>query len=73
MVKDQRPGPGMPFLDSDTCAEVGVIYFCQGFLPCMMPSMDGWTGHVMPHGWMMGWMMGWMDEKGFTKKLLYYM
>jgi hypothetical protein len=19
-----------------------VIYFCQGFLPCMMPSMDGW-------------------------------
>jgi hypothetical protein len=20
----------------------GVIYFCQGFLPCMMPSMDGW-------------------------------
>ncbi len=25
----------------------GVYYFCQGFLPCMMPSMDGWTGHVM--------------------------
>jgi hypothetical protein len=21
--------------------EGGVIYFCQGFLPCMMPSMDG--------------------------------
>jgi hypothetical protein len=20
----------------------GVIYFCQGFLPCMVPSMDGW-------------------------------
>jgi hypothetical protein len=19
----------------------GIIYFCQGFLPCMMPSMDG--------------------------------
>jgi hypothetical protein len=19
----------------------GVIYFCHGFLPCMMPSMDG--------------------------------
>jgi hypothetical protein len=35
-------GPGMPFLDSDTCAEGGVIYFRQGFLPCMMPSMDGW-------------------------------
>jgi hypothetical protein len=29
----------------------GVIYFCQGFLLCMMPSMngwrDGWTGHVI--------------------------
>jgi hypothetical protein len=35
------PGPGMPFLDSDTCTEGGFIYFCQGFLPCMMPSMDG--------------------------------
>ncbi len=33
--------PGMPFLDSNTCAEGGVISFCQGFLPCMMPSMDG--------------------------------
>ncbi len=21
--------------------EGGAIYFCQGFLPCMMPSMDG--------------------------------
>jgi hypothetical protein len=41
MVKDQRLGPGMPFLDSDTCAEWGVIYFCQGFLPCMIPFMDG--------------------------------
>ncbi len=35
-------GPGMPFLDNDTCAEgVRVIYFYQGFLPCTMPSMDG--------------------------------
>ncbi len=50
------PGPGMPFLDSDTCAErwEGVIYFCQGFLPCMMPFMDGWRD-------------GWMDGKSFTK------
>jgi hypothetical protein len=54
------PGPGMPFLDSDTCAERGgVIYFCQSFLPCMMPSMDGW-----------------MNGKSFTKNdhnILYYM
>jgi hypothetical protein len=34
-------GPGMPFLHTDTCAEGEVIYFCQRFLPCMMPSMDG--------------------------------
>jgi hypothetical protein len=31
-------GLGMPFLDNDTCEG----YFCQGFLLCMMPSMDGW-------------------------------
>jgi hypothetical protein len=57
-------GPGMPFLDSDTCTEGGgVIYFCQGFLPCMMPSMNGWRD-------------GWMDGKSFTKNdhdVLYYM
>ncbi len=47
MVKDRRLGPGMRVLDSDTCAEGRVIYFCQGFLPCMMPSMDGWRD-----GWM---------------------
>jgi hypothetical protein len=28
----------------------GVIYFCQGFFPCMMPSMDGWRDR-----WMDGW------------------
>jgi hypothetical protein len=27
----------------------GVIYLCQGFLPCMMPSMDG-----RRDGWMDG-------------------
>jgi hypothetical protein len=34
-------GPGMPFLDIDTCAEGGVIYLYHNFFPCMMPSMDG--------------------------------
>jgi hypothetical protein len=33
-------GPGMPFLDRDTCAEEGFICFCQGFLPCMMSAMN---------------------------------
>jgi len=39
---------------SNTCAERGVIYFCQGFLPCMMPSMDGWWDE-----WADGWVMWW--------------
>jgi hypothetical protein len=47
-------GPGMPFLDSDTCTEGGVIYFCPGFLPSMMSSMDGWQA---------GWMDGKLHEK----------
>jgi hypothetical protein len=34
-------GLDMPFVDNDTCAEGGVIYFCQDFFLCMMPSMDG--------------------------------
>jgi hypothetical protein len=77
MVKDQRLGPGMPFLDSNTCAEGRVIYFCQGFLPCMMPSMDGWRD-----GWMDGrvtWCHPWMDDEtdGWKKlrdhNVLYYM
>jgi hypothetical protein len=46
----------------------GIIYFCQGFLPCMMPSMDGWWD---------GWMDRSRDEKSFTKQndhdVLYYM
>jgi hypothetical protein len=63
VVKDRRPVPGMPFLDSDTCAEGGgVIYFCQGLLPCMMPSMDGWMegSRDAIHGWMTGRMDGWV-------------
>jgi hypothetical protein len=65
MVKDRRSRPGMPCLEGDTCIEGGFIYFCQGFLPFMMPSMDGWRDGWMDgsrnaiHGWMMGWMDGW--------------
>ncbi len=36
-----------------SCYTVVTMYFCEGFLPCMMPSMDGWRD-------------GWMDEKSFT-------
>jgi len=63
------PGPGMPFLDSDTCARGrGVIYFCQGFLPCMMPSTDGWQD-----GWMDGRVTWWkkLHEKQPQRPLLY--
>jgi len=59
-------GLGMPFLDNDTCAERGggggVIYLCQGFLPCMMPSMDGWMGHMKK-----------LHEKRPRRPLLYVM
>jgi hypothetical protein len=69
MVKDWKSGPAMPFLDSDTCAERGWgIYFCQGFLPCMMPSMDGWRDRWMD-GWRDRWMDGWkklLDQTTFT-------
>jgi hypothetical protein len=49
------PGPGMPFLDSNTCAEgVGGNLFLPGFSSLhddihgwMTRRMDGWTGHVM--------------------------
>jgi hypothetical protein len=53
-------GLGMPFLDSDTC----VIHFCQGFLPCTMPSMDGWWD---------GWMNGKLHKKRPRHPLLYVM
>ncbi len=49
------PGAGMPFLDSDTCPS-------GGFLPCMMPSMDGWQDI-----WMDEWMDGSHDEKASQK------
>jgi hypothetical protein len=38
------------------------FYFCQGFLPCMMPSMDGWRD---------GWMDGKLHEKRTQRPLLY--
>jgi hypothetical protein len=52
-------GPGMPFLDSDTCAAQRgrVIYFCQGFFPCMMSSMDKWWDE-----WMDRWMSHMMKK-----------
>jgi hypothetical protein len=58
------PGPGMPFLDSDTCAEGGGYLFLPGFS----------SQYDAIHGWMTGWMDGWMES--FTKNdhdVLYYM
>jgi hypothetical protein len=85
MVKDQRPGPGMPFLHSDTCAEGGLIISAMVFFlvwchPWMDDGMDGWTGHDMTsmEGWRDEWMDGqvtwfhpWMDDgtNGWMKKL----
>jgi hypothetical protein len=56
-------GPGMPFLDSDTCAEEGGYLFLLGFF---FP--------VWCHPWMDDKMNGWMEI--FTKNdqdVLYYM
>ncbi len=55
----------------------GFIYFCHGFLLCMMPSMDGWwdgrmdgwTDHLMlsMDGWRDRWMDGRVTWKNFMK------
>jgi hypothetical protein len=45
-------GPGMPFLDNDTCAKGGVL-----FLPGFSSLYDA------IHGWMTGWMDGKLHEK----------
>jgi hypothetical protein len=59
-----RLGLGVPFLDSDTCAERGGVYlFLSGFSSL----------YDAIHEWMTD---GWMDEKSFTKNdhaILYYM
>jgi hypothetical protein len=56
-------GPGMPFLDNDTCAKGGEGYlFLSGF-SCLYDAIHGW-------------MDGSHDEKSFTKNdhdILYYM
>ncbi len=44
------PGAGHAFLRQWHMHNGRVIYFCQGFFPCMMPSMDGWHD-----GWMDRW------------------
>jgi hypothetical protein len=43
----------------------GGYLFCQGFLPCMMPSMDGWQVD--------GWMDRKLHEKRPRRPLLYVM
>jgi len=50
------PGLGMPFLDSNTCAEGEGYLFLSGFSSL----------YDAIHGWMMGWMDGWT---GHMKKL----
>ncbi len=44
MVKDQTPGPGMPFLDNDTCAEGVLFISARVFFPVWChPWMDDGT------------------------------
>ncbi len=41
------PGVGHAFPRPRHMRKGGVIYFCESFFPCIMPSMDGWQD-----GWM---------------------
>jgi hypothetical protein len=52
MVKDQRSGPSMPFLNSDTCIKGGGYLF--------LPRSS--SMHDAIHGWMTGRMDGWMEK-----------
>ncbi len=59
-------GPGMPFLDNDTCAEGGLFIFVKVFfLVWCHPWMDDET-----NGWMDGWMESFMKN---DHNVLYYM
>jgi hypothetical protein len=67
MVTDRRPGPGMPFLDSYTCAKGGLFISARVFFPVWChPWMDDGTD-----GWMMGLMDGW--KKLHDHDVLHYM
>jgi hypothetical protein len=59
MVKDRRPGPGMPFLDSDTCAEGGLFI---SVFSSLYDAIHGWmTGQM--DGWRVTWCHPWMDDR----------
>ncbi len=40
-LDNQYPRAGHAFPRQRHMRRGGIIYFCQGFHPCMMPSMDG--------------------------------
>jgi hypothetical protein len=63
MEKDQRPGPGMPFLDSYTCTEgAGFFISARVFFP------------VWCHSWMDDGRDGWMEKASQPRcPLLYVM
>jgi hypothetical protein len=62
MGKDQRRQIYVGFVADIDIKILGVIYFCQGFRPCMMPSMDGRRDE---------WMDGKLHEKRPRRPLLY--
>ncbi len=64
-------GAGHAFPKQWHMCKGGVIYFCQGFFPCMMASMDGWRDKQMDE-----WIDEPHDEKNFMKNnhnVFYYM
>jgi hypothetical protein len=62
MIKDWRPGLGMPFVEGDTCAGGRGGYL---FLPGFSSLYDA------IHGWMTGRMNGWKNLHDHD--VLYYM
>ncbi len=77
MVKDWRPGLGMPFLDSNTCARGGGYLFLPGF-SSLYDAIHGWmTGRMdgrvtWCHPWMDDGTYGWMEKAPRPRRPLLY-
>jgi hypothetical protein len=65
IVNNWRLGPGMPFIDSDTCARRG-----GGGVNLFLPGFSSLYDAI--HGWMTGRMDGWMKKASRPRRPLLY-
>ncbi len=65
-LDNQYPGAEHAFPRQRHMRRERVIYFYQGFLPCIIPSIDGWQD-----GWMDGWVM-WKSFMKNNQNILYH-